>query len=153
MNGTKTWPIPYKDPLLSGRMTIRRSISFPLESLAMASWYRVFKTFSTCSGRALTGGRTGSGLNACRWKIIYIKVRKVKKAIKVVLYKNYHPRGVAHLSKFLTESTCQIVGNLPREVDANPVAHCTAIYHFLHTHPQPYHENRIIWKSARQTDG
>ena len=72
MKGTRTSLIPYNDPLLSGRMTIRRSISFPWDSLAMASWYRVFRTFSTCSGRALTGGRTGSGLKACRYEIVQI---------------------------------------------------------------------------------
>ena len=55
--------VPYKEPLLSGRMAITNSSSFP-SSLLAAALHTNLKAFLTWSGRAEWIGITGSGLNS-----------------------------------------------------------------------------------------
>lgn len=55
--------IPYKEPLLSGRMAISNSTSFP-PSLFAAALHTYFKAFFTWSGLAGWIGITGSKLNS-----------------------------------------------------------------------------------------
>lgn len=125
---------------MSGRITINRSSSF-FGSLLIASWNFAFNTLSTWSGRALTGGSTGSGLNCYTQKRQHLGCRNHSSKngynliqAKVILLP-YHSRYHAHLCKFRTETVSHAILHIPCKVHTYPVVDYSPIDHFLKQEP------------------